>query len=72
MGSLREEEEEEDESRPERHPAGLGSAVGVSVSAASKGTPEASALALREGGPEPAAVGAAGRPRLSEIGRAHV
>lgn len=64
MGSLREEEDEDDEeSRPERRPAGLEPAVGVS--AALEMTPESSALAPRGGGSQPAALGAAGRPRLS-------
>lgn len=57
MGSLREEEDEE--SRPERHPAGLEPAVGVS--AAVEVTPEGSALTLRGGGSDPAAVGEAQR-----------
>lgn len=61
MGSLREEDDEE--SRSERRSAGLEPAVGVS--AALEVTPEGSALTLRGGGSRPAAVGAAGRPRLS-------
>lgn len=60
MESLREEDEE---SRPERHPAGLEPAVGVS--AALEVIPEGSALTLRGRGSHPAAVGAAGRPRFS-------
>lgn len=55
MGSVREDEDEE--SRPEQYPAGLKPALGVSASV--EVNPEGSALTLRGGGSDPAAVGAA-------------